>query len=157
MKKRFFDNPDKETLAMTTNYLCNEWLDEADREVFETMKRNNPRRYCVAGLGNWGIVDGLIFENWEEKAFDIDEIRRLASVKSAFGLDFGYTNDPSALFCGLADEKTKTIWVFDEMYKYGMSNEFIAKEITQMGYRKERIRAEGLLNQKVLIVFMIWD
>ena len=143
LKKRFFDNPDKETLAMTTNYLCNEWLDEADREVFETMKRNNPRRYCVAGLGNWGIVDGLIFENWEEKAFDIDEIRRLASVKSAFGLDFGYTNDPSALFCGLADEKTKTIWVFDEMYKYGMSNEVIAKEITEMGYRKERIRAEA--------------
>ena len=72
-----------------------------------------------------------------------DEIRKLKSVKSAFGLDFGYTNDPSALFCGLADEKTKTIWVFDEMYKYGMSNEVIAKEITEMGYRKERIRAES--------------
>ena len=48
MKKRFFDNPDDETLAMTTNYLCNEWLDDADRKVFETMKRNNPRRYRVA-------------------------------------------------------------------------------------------------------------
>ena len=36
MKKWFFDNPDDETLAMTTNYLCNEWLDEADRKVFET-------------------------------------------------------------------------------------------------------------------------
>ena len=143
LKKRFFDKPDKQTLAMTTNYLCNEWLDEADREVFETMKRNNPRRYRVAGLGDWGIVDGLIFENWEEKVFDIDEIRKLKSVKSAFGLDFGYTNDPYALFCGLVDETAKTIWVFDEMYKYGMSNEVIAKEITEMGYRKERIRAES--------------
>ena len=143
IKKRFFDNPDDETLAMTTNYLCNEWLDEADRKVFETMRLNNPRRYRVAGLGDWGIVDGLIFENWEEKAFDIDKVRRLASVKSAFGLDFGYTNDPSALFCGLVDESAKTLWVFDEMYKYGMSNERIASEVTTMGYRKERIRAES--------------
>lgn len=143
IKKRFFDNPDDETLAMTTNYLCNEWLDEADRKVFETMRKNNPRRYRVAGLGDWGIVEGLVYENWEEKVFDIDEIRRLVSVRSAFGLDFGYTNDPSALFCGLIDEAAKTIWVFDEMYQYGMSNEAIATEITNMGYRKERIRAES--------------
>lgn len=143
IKKRFFDNPDDETLAMTTNYLCNEWLDEADRKVFETMRLNNPRRYRVAGLGDWGIVEGLIFENWEEKAFSIDEVRKLASVKSAFGLDFGYTNDPSALFCGLVDETAKTLWVFDEMYKHGMSNERIASEVTNMGYRKERIRAEA--------------
>lgn len=89
IKKRFFDKPNKEVLAMTTNYLCNEWLDESDLEVFEEMRLNNPRRYRVAGLGDWGIVDGLIFENWEEKAFDIDKIRSLSSVRSAFGLDFG--------------------------------------------------------------------
>ena len=143
LKARFFDRTDPQILALTTNYLCNEWLDEADRKVFETMRLNNPRRYRVAGLGDWGIVDGLIFENWEEKAFDIDEIRRLSSVRSAFGLDFGYTNDPSALFCGLVDEAAKTLWVFDEMYKPGMSNERIASEVTAMGYRKERIRAEA--------------
>lgn len=143
IKKRFFGDPDDETLAMTTNYLCNEWLDEADRKVFETMRLNNPRRYRVAGMGDWGIVDGLIFENWEEKLFDIEEVRGLASVKSAFGLDFGYTNDPSALFCGLVDPKAKILWVFDEMYKPGMSNERIASEIISMGYRKERIRAEA--------------
>ncbi|MDE5696596.1 MAG: PBSX family phage terminase large subunit [Lachnospiraceae bacterium] len=143
IKKRFFDNPDDETLAMTTNYLCNEWLDEADRKVFETMRLNNPRRYRVAGLGDWGIVDGLIFENWEEKAFDVDKIRGSPHIKSAFGLDFGYTNDPSALFCSLVDETAKTLWVFDEMYEYGMSNERIAEKVSGMGYRKERIRAEA--------------
>ena len=60
LKKRFFDNPDDETLALTTNYKCNEWLDKADLKVFETMRKQNPRRYAVAGLGDWGIVDGLV-------------------------------------------------------------------------------------------------
>lgn len=143
LKKRFFDAPDTETLAMTTNYTCNEWLDAADLKVFETMKTNNPRRYRVAGLGDWGIADGLIFENWEEKAFSVQEISKLAGVRSAFGLDFGYTNDPTALFCGLIDEKNKTIWVFDEIYKYGMSNEAIAEEVIKAGYAKEKIKADA--------------
>ena len=89
---------------MTTNYLCNEWLDEADKKVFERMKKNNPRRYQVAGLGNWGIVDGLVYENWKEEKFELNTIRNL---DSAFGLDFGYTNDPTALFCGAIDLKNK--------------------------------------------------
>lgn len=144
IKKRFFDvPPDPDILALTTNYLCNEWLDAADRKVFETMKKNNPRRYRVAGLGDWGIVEGLIFENWEEKAFSLEEIRQTKGIKSAFGLDFGYTNDPSALWCGMVDLNNKVIYVFDEMYQEGMSNEAIYEEITKMGYRKERIRADS--------------
>lgn len=81
------------------------------------MRLNNPRRYQVAGLGDWGIVEGLVYENWEERAFDTAEITKRESVQSAFGLDFGYTNDPSALFCGLVDTKAREIYVFDEMYK----------------------------------------
>ena len=144
IKKRFFDAPpDPDILTMTTNYLMNEFLDEADRKVFETMKKNNPRRYRVAGLGEWGIVEGLIFENWEEKEFNLEDIKKIKGIKSAFGLDFGYTNDPSALFCGMVDLNNKVIYVFDEMYKEGMSNEAIYEEITKMGYRKERIRADS--------------
>lgn len=144
IKRRFFDAaPDPDILAMTTNYTCNEWLDAADKKVFETMKRNNPRRYRVAGLGDWGIVEGLVYENWEERLFSIDEVRKTPGIKSAFGLDFGYTNDPTALFCGLIDTSSKTLWVFDEIYKPGMSNEDIAAAVTEAGYAKERIRADS--------------
>lgn len=143
IKKRFFDTEDDQTLALTTNYLCNEFLDDADKKVFEFMKKNNPRRYRVAGLGEWGIVDGLIFENWEEKAFDINKIRGQQGIKSVFGLDFGYTNDPTALFCGLIDQNNKILYVFDEMYQNGMSNEKIAEKVISMGYSKEKIRADS--------------
>ena len=143
LKKRFFDNPDGKTLALTTNYMCNEWLDADDISMFEDMKKRNPRRYAVAGLGGWGIVDGLVYENWKEEAFDIDEVRKLPGVVSAFGLDFGYTNDPSTLFCGLLDKENKRLFVFDEMYGKGMSNKKIADAINDMGYGKERITADS--------------
>lgn len=143
LKARFFDQPHPDVLAMTTNYLCNEWLDDADKKVFETMRVNNPRRYRVAGLGDWGIVDGLVYENWEERLFSLDEVRQTPGVQSAFGLDFGYTNDPTALFCGLIDTSSKTLWVFDEIYKPGMSNEAIAQAVISAGYAKERIRADA--------------
>lgn len=144
IKKRFFDaDPDPDVLALTTNYTHNEFLDAADRKVFETMKKNNPRRYRVAGLGDWGIVDGVIFERWREEAFDLNEIAKIKGIRSAFGLDFGYTNDPSALWCGMVDPEGKRIFVFDEMYRKAMSNEAIFQEIQSMGYVKERIRADS--------------
>ena len=142
LKKRFFDAEDEDILALTTNYTCNEWLDDRDCRLFEQMKKNNPKRYRVAGLGDWGIVDGLVYENFIEKPFDIDELRRQKNIKSAFGLDFGYTNDPSALFCGLVDNDAQIIYVFDEMYERGLTNEMIADRIKSLGYTKEKITAD---------------
>ena len=143
IKKRFFDTKAENILALTTNYKCNEWLSPEDIKVFEEMRLRNPRRYAVAGLGEWGIVDGLVYENWKEEAFDIDTIRSKAGVVSAFGLDFGYTNDPTALFCGLLDRDEKRLYVFDEIYEKGLSNKRIAEKIEEMGYSKERITGDS--------------
>ena len=144
LKKRFFDAPpDPDILAMTTNYMCNEFLDAADIKVFEDMKRRNYRRYLVAGLAEWGISEGLIYEHHKEQSFDADEIRRRPGIVSVFGLDFGYTNDPTALFCGLLDKEKKQLYVFDEMYEKGMSNRRIAETVEEMGYAKERITADS--------------
>jgi phage terminase large subunit len=126
--------------------MCNEWLDAADIRVFEDMRKRNPRRYAVAGLGGWGIVDGLVYENWKEAAFDHKSEqfqREHPELLSAFGLDFGYTNDPSTLFCGLLDLKKKQLFVFDEMYEKGLSNKRIAAKIAEMGFAKERITADS--------------
>lgn len=144
IKKRFFDTPDNDNkLSLTTNYKCNEWLTEDDIRIFEDMKQRNPRRYAVAGLGGWGVADGLIYENWKEETFDVNEISKRSGVVSAFGLDFGYTNDPTAFFCGLLDIENKQIYVFDEIYEKAMSNKKIAETIRSMGYGKERIIADS--------------
>lgn len=140
IKSRFFDREDKDTLAITTNYLCNEWLDESDRNVFERMKIHNPRRFQVAGLGNWGIAEGLVYENFIEKSFTLDEVRDFVTVA---GLDFGYTNDPTAFFIGFLDDKNKILYVWDEIYKKGLSNRKIYEEIKRQGYAKESITGDS--------------
>ncbi|WP_230268363.1 PBSX family phage terminase large subunit [Allobaculum fili] len=140
LKKRFFDAPESENiLALTTNYLCNEWLDQSDLELFEDMKKRNPRRYEVAGLGNWGIVDGLVYENFHIREFEITDIGDAVTVS---GLDFGFTNDPTAFFVGFADKANRKLWVWDEIYEKGMTNSRIYERIEALGYRKNRIIAD---------------
>lgn len=139
LKKRFFDTEDEDVLAITTNYACNEFLGEDDKKLFEKMKINNPRRYNIEGLGNWGIAEGLIYNNFEELDFDIEEIKKRENIKSAFGLDFGYTNDPTAFIASLIDLDNMEIFIFDEHYQKAMSNKDIANMIKYKGYSKERI------------------
>lgn len=143
IKRRFYDTPADNVLAMTTTYRDNPWLSETDRKWFDDMRKRNPRKAAVACDGEWGIAEGLVYENWREEAFNIDEIRSRPGVVSTFGLDFGYTNDPSALFCGLLDTNNKQLFVFDEMYAKGMSNRKIADTIRDLGYGKERITADS--------------
>lgn len=144
LKRRFFDcPPSPDILAMTVDYRCNEFLDAADRQVFAEMARQNPRRYRVAGLGEWGRAEGQVFENWRQAEFDWRELAAEPEMRPVFGLDFGYVNDETALFCGLADLAGRRLFVFDEIYRRGLSNEQIFAEISRRGYAKEVIRADS--------------
>lgn len=144
VRRRFFDPPNTENkLAMTTTWRCNEWLDDNDKRLFEEMKIRNPRRWRVASEGEWGVIDGLIYDNWVEKEFDHKEVSKRSGVHAVFGLDFGFSNDPSALFCGLIDPNQKEIYVFDEMYEKNMTNPKIAEEVIRMGFAKEKITADS--------------
>lgn len=159
LKRRFFDAPDDDVLALTTTYMCNEWLDQKDLALFEKMKRNNPRRYAVAGLGGWGIVDGLVYENWKEQSFELiskadylhlDEAERIAKdwvfredVSTRCGLDFGYTNDPTAAPVMFLDTKNSRLYVWDELYETGLSNRKIYERLCSMGYGKELFTADS--------------
>ena len=146
LKKRFFDTPRDNVLAMTTNYTCNEFLQDDDRALFEAMKEQNPRRYRVAGLGEWGVSEGLIFDKWTMDAFDIDEILRGEDgwkYKCVYGLDYGYSNDPTAFIAAAVNPLDKVLYIFDEHYQIRMVNSEIAEMIKVKGYQKERIRADS--------------
>ena len=133
LKARFFDVVDDDIFTKTTTWKCNEWLDNADRNIFLKMQINNPRRYRIEGDGEWGIAEGQIYERYKVEDFDVNEIRCIPGIKSAFNLDFGYT-DPNAFVCEMVDNTDMKIYVFDEWYQSGVTNKIIADKIKDMGY-----------------------
>ncbi len=142
LKSRFFDREDDQVLAITTDYRCNRFLDDTDRAVYERMRLQNPRQYAVAGLGQWGHSEGLVFENWSVEAFSLAQLQG-EGYRHIFGLDYGYTNDPTAFIAAAVEETHKRIYIYDEHYEKRMLNQAIAGMIRQKGYHKERIRADS--------------
>ena len=151
IKKRFFDDTsDPRVLALTRNYDCNEFLTEEDLEVFEIMKIKNPKRFNIEGLGNWGISEGLIYDNFVEEEFDVNYLRSLSNnytgrprFKEYFGIDFGFSDDPTAFVACLVDEESYDIYIYDEIYKYHLTNQEIYNEIKYRGYETKLIMADS--------------
>ena len=141
LKKRFFDKAAPDAATFSTNYKCNEFLDGTDLSVFSRMEKNDRRKYEVAGLGNWGISEGLVFENWQSGIPDIPK-SELYMWKDFFGLDYGYSSDPTAFVAFKVNPVKRMIFIYDEFYKRRMLNRDIANEIIRKGYAKERIRAD---------------
>ena len=148
-KKRFFDAVDDTDIkCFTTNYMCNEFLDEEDIKVFEKMKKEQPRRYKIEGMGEWGIAEGLIFENWEEQEFDIQEILTMPDrygrpvYKQLYGLDWGYTAPTGFIACA-ANEQKRLIYIFDEFYGYKTTNQELVDMLKNRGYDKKLIIADN--------------
>lgn len=149
LKARFFDESDPDTLALTTNYMCNEWLGKDDLAIFERMKEKSPRRYQVEGLGDWGITEGLIYTNWRLADFDYRSMIRQNDengwplYEPRFGLDFGFSTDPTAFLAMLVSRRKQQIYVFDEWYRVGASNREIYDALKVKGYHKSRIVADS--------------
>lgn len=86
-------------------------------------------RWKVYGLGMVGSLDGVVFEKWGI----VDEIPPTAKLVS-YGLDFGFTNDPTA---GGAMYQEGDNLYFDEMfYETGMLNSDIIKRWNGLGVSK---------------------
>lgn len=80
-------------------------------------------KWRVYGLGLVGSLDGVVFNNWDEIIILPKEARLLG-----YGLDFGYTNDPTAI-TEIYNWNGKRI-LNEICYQTGLSNADIAKYIT---------------------------
>lgn len=140
IKKIFFDDPIDGCFTLKTTYLDNSFIDSDYKMVMENKKRTNPRFYNIYALGNWGTADGLIFNNATTRLIRPDEIRGLDSFQ---GLDFGYTNDPTAFNETYVDMANRRLYVYDGFYDKGMSNALIAKEIKAKGLHRHNTIADS--------------
>jgi len=140
IKKVFFDDPIQGVFTLKTTYLDNSFIDDDYKTVMENKKKTNPRFYNIYCLGNWGTADGLIFSNVNARMIRPEEVAGLEYVQ---GLDFGYTNDPSAFNQTYIDMKNKKIYVYDGFYQKGMSNAEIAESIKSMQGHKRVTTADS--------------
>ena len=94
---------------LKTTYQDNKHLPEQYINSLLALKATNPAYYTIYALGEFGSLDKLIYTNW--KIEDIDP----TSIKGSLlvGLDFGYTNDPTALTVSLLDSGNQKIYVYD--------------------------------------------
>ena len=140
IKKIFFDDPIEGVFTLKTTYLDNQFIDEDYKIVMNNKKKTNPRYYKIYGLGDWGPSDGLIFNNVTTRVIKESELSQLQCKQ---GLDFGYTNDPSAFNESYVDMKNRKIYVYDGFYEKGLSNAIIASKIKAMGLHRHKTTADS--------------
>jgi phage terminase large subunit len=63
------------------------------------MKATNEVYYNIYALGEFGSLDKLVYNNWQVLDFNPDEVKGQLMC----GLDFGYTNDPTAFVASILD------------------------------------------------------
>ena len=84
----------------------------------------------VYGLGQVGSVQGVIFSNWQQ----VDEINYTTSKLVALGLDWGYTNDPTALVAVYRSGDTLTL--HELLYSHNLTNQDIATKLREFGINR---------------------
>ena len=116
---------DTEKIILT--YKDNEAL---SKEIIDSIeqRRNRAGWWKVYGLGELGEIEGRIYKDWQI----IDDIPKEARLER-YGLDFGYTNDPTAI---ISISYLNGRWLLDEcVYRKGMSNKEIADTLKTLPER----------------------
>lgn len=86
------ENKDPDTYHFISTYLDNPFLEQKIIDDIEKLKDKNKSLWTVYGLGLRSVIEGRIFESFEI----VEEIP--SDVRwSRIGMDFGYTNDPTAI------------------------------------------------------------
>jgi len=107
-----------------TTYLDNPFLEKSLIEEIEKLKNIDENYWNVYGLGMRGQSRSLVFQ-----FIEVEQIPEYAKLKS-YGLDFGYTNDPTAL---VAMYIWDTNIYFDELlYQTGMTNSDIGNMLKSL-------------------------
>jgi len=110
-----------------TTYLDNlKNLSQDFIEEMEELKITNPPKYDNIVMGGFrDKAEGLILTNWELGEFPKD-------VPSEFALDFGFSNDPTALAECYIDHSIKTIYVKGHLYRTGIIPSNLAKIVKEI-------------------------
>lgn len=142
--KQFFEREvPEDTLVVHTTYKDNRFLPDTYVASLEDIAATNPVYYRIYALGEFASLSKLVYENNEVRDFNHHVVLKRPGARAYFGLDFGYTNDPTAFVACVVDPRNKEIYIYDEIYQKEMQNSEIYEAIYQKGYGKEVITADS--------------
>ena len=119
----FIENPDK-AHKIKVNIETNKYAEKEYIAKLDSYKDISFYHYNVYRLGNWGNLQGIIYENWEIS----DRLPEKAKIY--YGIDFGYSIDPAAL---VRIYQTSNAFYFEELiYKKKLTNSDLANRILMM-------------------------
>ena len=116
-----------ELTILKTWYIHNRWLTPED--VKDLLNETDKYYRDVYTFGNWGVLGNVIFTNWE--------VRNMSDMRDQFtnhrhGLDFGFSSDPAAIVATHYDRMRKTIYIYDELYETGLTNDLLAQDASRI-------------------------
>lgn len=122
IKKYFYDTDEFGAYKHHSTYKDNPFIDSSYGETLESLKKTNYNKYRIYALGEWGIAEGKIFNNYEAMVFPFDR-DLLDESQILAGCDWGF-NHPTVLT--LSYVKENCLYTFDELVAYEATNkEFI--------------------------------
>ena len=121
--KLMVDEPEKTKLIKST-YKDNQFLEQTIIDMIESKKGDN-NFWRVYGLGELGIAEGLVFDNFEELDFDKNSFGRYYN-----GIDWGFSNDPFA--CVRVAVENDCLYVCDEVYGKKLLNKDSAPMVSNL-------------------------
>jgi len=110
-----------DAILIKSTYKDNPFLDQPTIDFIEGKKGDN-NFWRVYGLGEIGVAEGLVFNNFEEKEFNKEQFEHYRH-----GIDWGFSKDPFAYVrCAIQREE---LYICDEVYKRGLLNKEAAELI----------------------------
>ena len=132
-QKWFANGAPDNTFILHTTYKDNKFLPKEYIDALLEKQKSNPTYYKIYALGEFCTLDKLVYYNWRVEDFDHTQIKG----KLLVGLDFGYTNDPTALVASVMTDKK--IYIFKEWVDTNKTNPQIAQVIKSLGLQKSTI------------------
>ena len=104
----------------------NHFLSDEEHERIDGIE--DEQLWKVYARGLTGMIQGLVLTNWDI----VDMLPKFDEWKmSCYGLDFGFTNDPSALEHVIMAHGD--LWIDEEIYSTGLTNPDIAERCRDSG------------------------
>lgn len=130
--RRMYGNGDVETYV--TTYLDNPYLPKEMIKAIEGLQQTSPKKWTIYGKGEFAPNDKAIFQFEVVDEFDGDFI--------GFGIDFGFSQDPTALVA--VYKSSDTLYLEELLYERGLVTSDIVKKLRELDITKsEEIWADS--------------